>query len=222
MQESAIYKFSQANYDLGAQYFSKTRKFLWSDLWIFKSYLKKGDKVLDFGCGNGRLIQLLSGFGVDYWGVDVSERLIKLAKRKYPGGNFRKIDVFFRDYRKFELNSFDVVFSIGVFHHFPLGEKRKKILERLVMLLRENGVLIITVWNLNLRRFKKYLGDKKQGFSVFKDQRQKFVFERFLYRWENKELQDFLQASNLEILDSGYTLRKKEKVNLYCVARKTV
>ncbi|PIX02803.1 SAM-dependent methyltransferase, partial [bacterium (Candidatus Gribaldobacteria) CG_4_8_14_3_um_filter_42_11] len=41
--------------------------------------VKDGDKVLDVGCGNGRLVKAFENKKISYLGVDNSEKLIKLA-----------------------------------------------------------------------------------------------------------------------------------------------
>lgn len=55
--------------------------------------LKKGEKVLDIGCGQGVLAPHINQTGADYVGVDVSPRLLELA-RKHHGkiGQFHEAD----------------------------------------------------------------------------------------------------------------------------------
>jgi len=43
-------------------------------------------KILDWGCGNGRFYPLFKD--CLYYGVDISEKLINLAKQKYPSAIF--------------------------------------------------------------------------------------------------------------------------------------
>ncbi|MFA5994708.1 MAG: methionine biosynthesis protein MetW, partial [Parcubacteria group bacterium] len=74
----------EAGYDQMAEKFSGTRSFFWPDLDFIKNYIKEGDRVLDFGCGNGRLLEILQEKKMQYYGVDVSQRLIALAQAKYP------------------------------------------------------------------------------------------------------------------------------------------
>ncbi len=42
---------------------------------------KKGDKILDFGCGPADILKFLTD--VDYVGIDSNERYIQSAKQKY-------------------------------------------------------------------------------------------------------------------------------------------
>ena len=52
--------------------------------------------VLDFGCGTGRLYQLLfaDGFAGDYVGYDVAAELIAAARKKFPSARFECRDIF--------------------------------------------------------------------------------------------------------------------------------
>lgn len=51
--------------------------------------LKKGEKVLDIGCGAGAMLPYLKEAGADYTGVDTSGRMIDIAKGRYgKKGNF--------------------------------------------------------------------------------------------------------------------------------------
>lgn len=91
-----ILKETEAGYDLMADKFSETRKFFWHDLEFIKNYINDGDNLLDFGCGNGRLLELLQKKDITYFGVDVSQKLLDIAEKKYarPKVHFQKISCF--------------------------------------------------------------------------------------------------------------------------------
>ncbi len=68
------------NYNCCALDFSQTRVFNWPEISeLADKYVKKGMKILDVGCGNGRILELLENRGIEYVGVDNSEGLIKEA-----------------------------------------------------------------------------------------------------------------------------------------------
>jgi cyclopropane fatty-acyl-phospholipid synthase-like methyltransferase len=46
-------------------------------------YILPGQKVLDLGCGNGRLFKILKNKNVKYVGVDNSEKLLLEAQKQY-------------------------------------------------------------------------------------------------------------------------------------------
>ena len=154
-QETAekILKETEQGYDLIAGKFSETRKHFWRGLEFIGDYAKNGDKVLDFGCGNGRLLELLKDKDIDYLGVDVSGKLIETAKEKYPekADNFENISS--SDSLALADNSFNTIFSIAVFHHFPSQKYREDVAKELYRVTKKNGQIIITVWNLYQKRY---------------------------------------------------------------------
>src|SRR3989339_1532246 len=91
--EDKILKDIENGYDLMADKFSGTRKHFWPGFDFVLENIKNSDKVLDFGCGNGRFLEMLKDRNLEYFGVDVSQKLIDIAKEKYAkeGVSFQKI-----------------------------------------------------------------------------------------------------------------------------------
>ena len=78
----AILKLSQEEYDEFASEFSASRQIFWDELQFLKEHVHKKDRVLDIGCGNGRLIDLFENENINYTGVDFSKKLIEIAKKE--------------------------------------------------------------------------------------------------------------------------------------------
>lgn len=146
---------TETGYDRIAGKFSQTRKFFWRDLEFIGDYVQDGDKVLDFGCGNGRLLELIGDKKVEYVGVDVSAGLIRIAREKYatPGREFRKISG--SDKLPFPDGYFNAIYSIAVFHHIPSRELRSEMAKELVRVLKPGGRVVVTVWNLWQKKYLK-------------------------------------------------------------------
>ena len=94
--------------------------------------LKKGNRILDVGCGTGRLIPFLrealgeEGFLVE---TDFSREMLKVGKTKY---NQEKVSFLQSDAQRmaFKNHAFDVVICFALFPHLPdktkaLGEFRR-------------------------------------------------------------------------------------------------
>lgn len=73
---------------------------------------KKGERILDIGCGTGDLADKLFQYEVDVTGIDKSENMINQACIKYPHIRFMAKDVLEMEYN----NSFDAIFSNATLH----------------------------------------------------------------------------------------------------------
>ncbi len=231
-----ILRATEQGYDLIAEKFSATRKNFWSDLRFIADFTQKGNKVLDYGCGNGRLLEILPQ-NIDYFGVDISGRLIELARKKYSNTsnqiafqrklNFQKISSS-KVILPFENNFFDVIYSIAVFHHLPDKQYRFQILKELKRVLKPKGYLIISVWNLwqnpyykkIIQNWKnKFFGKSKLDwndcFIDFKDNQNK-VFSRFHHAFSQRELENLFQKNNFQNIQ----IQKIQNKNLLIIGKK--
>jgi ubiquinone/menaquinone biosynthesis C-methylase UbiE len=80
------------------------------------SGLPPGSRVLDVGCGSGAFTQLLHKRGYQTSGLDISPKLIALARRKFPDIDFFEGDA---EGMPFDNGQFDGVLLSGLIHHFP-------------------------------------------------------------------------------------------------------
>lgn len=135
-------------YNTIASSFDQTRRYLWPGLEDFKKYIKPGDKILDLGCGNGKLRLLFKDVKINYNGVDPSRKLIDLAKSK-PEFDLEKQQfvVAGADKLPFPDDTFDLVFFIATFHHIPSDKLRLEALKEVKRVLKPSGRLIMANWN---------------------------------------------------------------------------
>ena len=103
----------------------------------------KGRKAVDFGCGTGRSTRFLQRLGFDVVGVDISEDMIKKAKKLDPKGDYRltKDD----DFSQFDDNAYDLVLSVFTFDNIPTMENKVRIFRGLGRLLKKEGRMISVV-----------------------------------------------------------------------------
>jgi cyclopropane fatty-acyl-phospholipid synthase-like methyltransferase len=76
--------------------------------------VRPGEKLLDVGCGPGRLVRHLPA--VDYVGLDGDCRYLERARRLHPGRRFERVDVSAPDAWS-ERSDFDIVVASGLLHH---------------------------------------------------------------------------------------------------------
>lgn len=109
------------------------------DLICKKLQLKKGEKVLDIGCGWGSFAKFAAQkYKVKVTGITISKEQAKLAKEVCKGLD---IDIRLQDYRKLN-EKFDKIVSIGMFEH--VGVKNYKTYMKTVSKnLKENGLFLL-------------------------------------------------------------------------------
>ncbi len=97
----------------------------------------RGGRALDVGCGSGHAAERLAERYDEVVGVDLSEPMIELARRKRARANveYRVADVFAVDDR-----GFDLVYSHTMMHHLP---DYRAGLEQLKSLVRPGGSVAI-------------------------------------------------------------------------------
>jgi len=97
-------------------------------------------KALDVGCGcTGRFIDLLIAEGFEPEGLDVSEKMIALARQRHPGVVFHHQDIC--EWRAQE--KYDFITAWDSIWHIPL-ERQEKVITALVSCLNPGGVFIFS------------------------------------------------------------------------------
>jgi ubiquinone/menaquinone biosynthesis C-methylase UbiE len=100
----------------------------------------KPGKMLDNGCGDGRLKKFYEGLGWKVYGTDISENAIIQASKITPLNLVCSLS----ESLPFKDSFFDVVFSWRVFHSLSL-ENRKKALKEVDRVLNPKGTFIYSV-----------------------------------------------------------------------------
>ena len=141
-------------YDDIADEFAQSRQKSWGEFTFFEKYLKAGQKILDIGCGSGRLYDFLKEKGINYTGCDSSSKMLAEAEKKHPRGKF-----LFGDFRDlpFEDHSFHVVFAIASFHHLMDHHDQNQAAREINRVLKKDGLFCLTVWNLFQKKYRSYL-----------------------------------------------------------------
>jgi ubiquinone/menaquinone biosynthesis C-methylase UbiE len=104
--------------------------------------LPDGARVLDLGCGAGRVARHLAD-RFDVTGVDISEEQLRLARANAPGASFRHCD-----FTRLELpeGSFDAVTALYSFVHAP-REEHAALLGRIARWLKPGGLFLASLSN---------------------------------------------------------------------------
>lgn len=94
----------------------KTRRSLWLRKRRLKQFeIRKTDKILELGCGDGLNIKILRSLGINYIiGIDISKFLLKLAKKNNPNVKFILASA---ENLPFKDNQFDIILADSVLYH---------------------------------------------------------------------------------------------------------
>lgn len=199
-------------YDIIAESFFTKRQLIWEELKDLAKYSNKGDKVLDIGCGFGRLYHVLKDLQVSYVGVDQSEGQIRVANEKFPDLKFTKAEM---TELPFEDNTFDIIYCIATFHHLPTKQMRQKALLEMKRVLKPHGKVIMTNWNLSSDwAKKKYLEFEPGDYMIpWKDEHGHVMGQRYYHAFTLDELSELFESSGFVIKDQ-YLVKKGEESTL--------
>jgi SAM-dependent methyltransferase len=103
-------------------------------------------RVLELGCGAGRLTGYLSEIATGAHGIDISPEMVAYCRRTYPKATFSQGDL--RDVAALGPQSFDAVVATYNVLDVLGDDERRKVLAGIHQVLPEDGLLIMSSHNL--------------------------------------------------------------------------
>ncbi len=131
-------------YDKVAPYFKMFRNLFHNEqeLKYLVELLPENAQVLDVGCGMGiPVARYLVQQGYSVTGVDISEKMLELAKQNVPEADFHLYDMNDLDFPDTSFNGITAIYSL---FHVP-KEKHFKIFQNFHRMLRTKGILFFCV-----------------------------------------------------------------------------
>lgn len=121
---------------------------------------KENPNVFEIGCGNGRDAKKITEHTNNYFGVDISEGLIKLAREKVPTAKFEIADIEQFTFPK----PLDLIFAFASLLHVN-KENLARVLEQAHESLNEGGVFRISL--KYAPRYQELLKEDQFGSRTF-------------------------------------------------------
>lgn len=111
---------------------------------LVDAMLARGSRVLDAGCGTGRVGAFLAAAGHDVVGVDLDPVLVDAARQDHPGprwlvGDLAELDLPAQGV----VDGFDAVVCAGNVMTFVAPDTRREILRRMLLHLRDGGRVVV-------------------------------------------------------------------------------
>ena len=121
----------------------------------FKLYVPEESRILDVGCGYGRILNELYQAGFKkICGIDFSQKMIEKAKRLYPELDLKTCGTLF----PFKDNTFDAVVLIAVLTCIVRDEDQYQMVGEIERVLKPGGILYINDFLINkdARNIERY------------------------------------------------------------------
>ena len=146
--------------------------------------LLKGKKILDVGCGCGRDIEYFLQEGFDAMGIDLSEEMLKQARKIVPKTKLKKVD--FTDL-KFKKESFDGIWSMASLIHIPRKEI-VKVLKGFNKILTKKGILYLSL--------KEGKGEENLKKPKYNNEPRTYIY------FTKREMHEYLKEAGFKIINS--------------------
>ncbi|HEU4780321.1 MAG TPA: class I SAM-dependent methyltransferase [Steroidobacteraceae bacterium] len=182
--------------------------------------LPRDANILDYGCGQGRLVDELVELGYTHLlGIDSSPEMIRIASERIPAATFLVND---GEQLPCGDASLDAVLLFAVLTCIPSDSIQKNLLREFKRILRPGGLLLISDYPLqtderNLRRYEQFAAELG-GHGRFRLP-DGAVLRHHPREWFDELLAGFHIEQSLEV--EGLTMNGNSTRLLQCWARKT-
>lgn len=135
----------------------------------FKAFCNSSNRILDYGCGYGRVLKELHEKGyTNIVGVDFSSEMINRAKKEDSSIEYHVIN---SGTTPFENESVDCVILLAVLSTVYKNEEQDKIIDEVKRILKPNGKIYINDFLVNTderneKRYEKFY-PKYKDYGVF-------------------------------------------------------
>ena len=170
---------------------------------FFLYLLNRKSRILDLGCGSGRDSKIFSDNGHAVVGIDLSGKMIKIAKKSVKNAKFKVMDIMKLNFKS---NSFD-----GVWANASLVHIRKidiiKIVKKCHKILKKNGIFYLSL-------------KEGQGEFLIPDERYGNI-KKFWSLFKREEMEKILKEGGFKIMKS-YVKKTKDKyathpwISIFC------
>ena len=178
-------KITQESYDNTAEEYSGNTQKLGTELKAqsFLSVLKPDSHILDLGCGPGRDANYFISKGYEVTGVDISSKMVEIAKRAAPEATFVVSDIEGFSYSE---NTYDAVWASASLLHIPKSDFAS-VLTKIRQCLKPKGIFYLSM--------KKGQGEELKPDMRYGGQ------EKFWNYVEEEELVELVKTQGFQILE---------------------
>jgi len=141
----AFYLYETFNIDYNSYHIKSIDTAKWLSSLFSKYKSLENLKVLDWGCGPGRVIRHLPNFmgeSCQFYGTDYNKKYIKWCRKNITNVTFSFNQLY--PPLPFENKTFDIIYGISIFTHLSL-KMHFEWFNELMRILKPNGIILITL-----------------------------------------------------------------------------
>jgi tRNA (uracil-5-)-methyltransferase TRM9 len=223
-------------YQTFALQFSQTRQRIQPGVMKILKQIPKDASVLDLGCGNGELWQVMrrEGFTGKYLGLDSSSQLLQIARGKLTDASghlpiFLNSDLSLTDWEapivSLSQEKFDFILAFAVLHHLPGEDLRLRVIRTIAKLLASKGQFIHSEWQFfNNQRFISRVqtwqainlsNEQVDEGDFLLDWRQGGFGLRYVHLFNELELSNLAERTNFTVSETFYSDGNSVDMGLY-------
>jgi len=165
---------------------------------LFNSIVPRSGKIYDIGCGYGYLSYMLHFVSNDRTVIGIDYDCEKIAVANNCPSKNDKVNFDCANITKYNFEPADVFLLSDVLHYLPQADQ-KKLIERCIQNLNDNGRIIIRDANTNLRerhrgtQFSEFMSTRIFRFNKTKDR------SKELYFLSSDDIFDMFEEHNMEV-----------------------
>lgn len=230
----ALLAINRAFYARFARQFALSRSLDQPGLLRLLGYLPARGRLLDVGCGHGRLASLLNRqeWPGTYVGVDSSAELLTIARREAVElampAVFVEADVTAAGWQeRLPAGPFEAIVALAILHHVPSWQRRRDLLAQLADLLADDGVLALSTWQFhNEDRLRRKIvpwnsvglaPEQVEPGDALIDWQRGGVGVRYCHLLDEAEVVELAQAAGLHVCEQYYADGRSKNLNLFAV-----
>jgi len=204
-------KKSEETWNSIAKSFDSTRRRPWKECINFFKSLPKESIVADIGSGNGRHLIPCADHCKKVIGLDVSNELLKIVKKKVNDKNIKNVELIHSDAVNIPIksNSINAVLYIATLHNISIRYRRINSLKEIYRILKPGGKAIISVWSRWQDKYRQHFVVRmitKFGHNEFGDiniywRQHGLNISRYYHLYSKREFQKDINKTGFIILN---------------------
>lgn len=176
-----------------------------NERYLFDKYFDKNKFILDLACGAGRTTVRLTELGYNVKGVDLSDKLIEIAKKRFPAISFEVGD--YCDIKEDDASIDNILISHNGLDYAHPESQRIKAIRECSRVIKRGGNFIISGHNIKSLHFSPYYF-KERSLWLMKNTLSAFGRKGYIYDLGMHTFYCSTDYCSKQITEHGFALKE--------------